>query len=316
VSRRYAIVDLGTNSARLLVADVPKEGAWQSVADERIACRLGEGLRDTGQIQPAAEHRTSEALQTLVSHALDLGDVTLCVLATHTLRAATNGAAVRERFEKTMGQPIKLISGEQEAALVLRTAQLYLSATPGEPLVAVDLGGGSLEFAVQPSTPTAESNDSQEHGHNAPELLSLALGSVVMSDGLPSGVISPEEVQALRTNVREMLQRQAPGLRGVANEVAMAGGTAVCAAAVLGYPAPWTGVRLETAALEELILTLARMDLHERTALPGVGDRADIIVAGVAVLTEALQHLGATHGIVLQHGVREGALLALAQGEL
>ena len=95
MSRRYAIVDLGTNSARLLVADVPEEGAWQSVADERIACRLGEGLRDTGQIQPAAERRTSEALQTLVSHALDLGDVTLCVLATQALRAWTRSARSR-----------------------------------------------------------------------------------------------------------------------------------------------------------------------------------------------------------------------------
>lgn len=314
MSRRFAILDLGTNSARLLVAHVPVEGAWQSIADERIACRLGEGMRETGWIQFAAERRTSEAMQKLVAHARELGDITLRVLATHTLRVATNGPAVRQRLENAMGLSITVISGEREAALVLRTAERYLSAVPGEPLVAVDLGGGSLEFALRPVLPPQEPSDRQRT--IPPELLSLALGSVVMSHDLPSGVIAPQRLAGLRALVQEKLRREAGALRDVVKQVAMAGGTAVCAAAMLGHPAPWTGVQLATSALEGLIAPLAAMDLPERAALPGVGDRADIIVAGLAVLTDVLQHLGATQGVVLQHGVREGALLALAQGDL
>jgi exopolyphosphatase/pppGpp-phosphohydrolase len=84
----------------------------------------------------------------------------------------------------------------------------------------------------------------------------------------------------------------------------------------LGFPPPWNGARFSTDALPDVLTALASMEQAQRAALPAIGDRADIIVAGVVVLLEALRHLGAAECVVLEHGVRAGALLAMADDEL
>lgn len=304
--QRLGVIDLGTNSARLLVADVCEDGELSVVASHRVACRMGEGLSESGRIEAEAEARTAIALRKLVQAVEELGDVPLRVIATHALRAAANGTVVQGRLEECIGMPISVISGEREAHLVLGAAQ-HLLAAHQESLVALDLGGGSLEFAVQPF-----------HAAHAivPQLLSLPLGSVLMSDGMTSGVVPQQETAALAERVRQVLHSQGSAVGNVAPRVVGAGGTVVCVAALLGFPSPWNGVRFSTDALNDVVASLASMDFAERAALPAVGDRADIIVAGVIVLQEALRHLGATECVVLEYGVRAGALLALAKGEL
>jgi len=307
MATRLGIIDLGTNSARLLVADVSQDGTWFPIAEHRIACRLGAELAVTHEIDAAAEERSARALEELVQRARALGEVTLRVIATHALRAARNGAAVQKRLEARCGEPIQCLSGATEAHLVLLAAEQLLRPTADEPLVALDLGGGSLEFAVQPA---------HAQRRVSPRLVSLPLGAVVLAQGQGSGVVSASFIQDLRSRVRRMLAEEAATLRGVARQVVVAGGPSVCAAALLGFPAPWNGVRFAPEAFEELIGALAAMDLSERAALPAVGDRADIIVPGLIVLQEAVRHVGAADCLVLEQGVRAGALLALSRGEL
>jgi exopolyphosphatase/guanosine-5'-triphosphate,3'-diphosphate pyrophosphatase len=307
VTRRLAIIDLGTNSARLLVADVGEEGTSSVVTSHRIPCRLGADLAETGRIDAEAEERTARALQDLLRRSAKLGQMTLRIVATHALRTARNGVAVQGRLEACIGAPITCLSGEREAHLVLLAAHQLVRPSSEEPLVAVDLGGGSLEFAVQPA-----------HAARSvpPRLLSLPLGAVVVSEGVSSGIVSSPALQSLQERVARVLQSQAAFLRDVARVVVVSGGTAVCAAALLGFESPWNGARFAVEALEGLKRQLAVMEHAERAALPAIADRADIIVAGMVVLQQALQHVGAAQCIVLEHGVREGALLALSRDEL
>lgn len=305
--RRLGLIDLGTNSARLLVADVSQDGTWSAVLSRRIPCRLGEDLAETGRIDPVAEQRTARALADLVEQARRLGQMPLRIVATHALRTARNGVDVQGRFEESLGLPITCLSGEREAYLVLLAARQLLEASDDEPLVALDLGGGSLEIAVQPV----------HAARDVPaRLVSLPLGAVVVSQGMSSGIVSSVERRALAQRVDALLLQEVSSLRGVARQAVVSGGTAVCAAALLGFPSPWNGVRFETAALEEITQRLAVMERAERVALPAVADRADIIVPGLVVLQRALRHAGVAQVVVLEHGVREGALLALARDEL
>ena len=297
--RRLAIVDVGTNSARLLVAEMQPDGAWQAVAQERIACRLGADLADTGEISSAAETRTAAAIVTLLAAARAACADALRVVATHALRAARNGDACRRRLEARTQAPIVVVSGEQEAAFALRVARRWMGS--GETaLVALDLGGGSLELATELDGATVAA--------------SLPLGAVVLATALPPGAMALAALEPLRRRVGGELAHQAPRFAGLARPVAAAGGSATSAARLCGQPL--SGGRVQRTDIEAALARLAPLDVAARAALPGVGDRADIIVPGLVVLSTTLEFLAAAGFVVLEHGVREGALLALAAGEL
>jgi exopolyphosphatase/guanosine-5'-triphosphate,3'-diphosphate pyrophosphatase len=213
IRRRLAIVDVGTNSARLLVAEMGPDGAWQAVAQDRIACRLGADLATTGEISSAAETRTVEAVNALLATAQAALADDVRVVATHALRAARNGDACRRRMEARTGAPILVVSGEQEAAFALRVARRWMGSG-GTSLVALDLGGGSLDLATELDGATAA--------------VSLPLGAVVLSAALPAGAIALAALGPLRRRVAGELARQAPRFAGLARRVAAAGGCHEC----------------------------------------------------------------------------------------
>lgn len=295
-------MDLGTNSARLAVADVEHDGAWQLVVDVRVACRLGQGLASTGRLHPDAEERAMQALDQLAARARQAGAERLVVVATWALRQADNGAAFVARVQRELGLELRVLSGEAEAQLVLRAARRYAAPQLVSRLVCLDLGGGSLELA--------------RAGGDEPRLVSLPLGAVVTSADLaiptPLATLAP-----LRERTRSLLCARAAGFAAACPEPVAAGGTVTSAARILGRPAPLSGVRLEAAELEALLVRLARLDLEARRRQPGLPpDRADLIVAGLAVLGETLRFLAAPALRVHEQGVREGVLLAMAAGEL
>lgn len=295
-----AVIDVGTNSARLLVATMRPPDGWKLVHEERIACRLGAGLAETGEINAAAEARTGDAIARLLRSARAAGCVEVRVVGTHALRAAHNAVACKARLERRVGTRIQILSGEQEAALALRVARRWLPLT--RELIALDLGGGSLEIAA--------------HCGETNTIVSLALGAVLISQTLPADVVPPATLASLAAQVRSQLQRDAADFAACKAPVAAAGGTATSAARLSGFAAPLSGVWLERQTIERLAAEMARLDRTQRALVPGVGDRADIIVPGLVVLGSALAFLGAERFCVLEHGVREGALLALAAGEL
>jgi exopolyphosphatase/guanosine-5'-triphosphate,3'-diphosphate pyrophosphatase len=298
-------VDIGTNSFRLLVAEV-EDGHLRPLAQDLVTVRLGEGLGATGLLGPAPLMRGEAALArfaTLMA-AYPVRSVRAC--ATHAVRKAANREEFLQRAEALIGVRVEVLSGEEEACLALLGA---LSALPEErlryPLMLVDVGGGSSEIILQ--------------GTAGSELRvrSLPLGAVGLSEEFAA------DSGAMREKIRTIL---APALRGISLGMAgqdltlvASGGTATSLAALaLGlerYDAHRVqNYNLSQASLHGLVARLAAMSPGERNALPGLGDgRGEIILAGAMILQE-LRHSLASPVLVSDAGLLEGILLSGAAG--
>lgn len=299
-------MDIGTNSFRLLVAEV-EDGRLHPLAQELVTVRLGEGLGATGLLAPAAMLRAEAALirfaEKITAYPLD--SVRAC--ATHAVRKATNSRDFLQRAEALTGLSIEVLSGEEEARLALLG---MLSALPEAqrhyPLLLVDVGGGSSELI---SHATAGS---------APRVISLPLGAVGLSEEFGA------DREAMREKIRATL---APALRNLADgeflgpdiSLVASGGSATCLAALaLGldrYDARQIqNYILSQAALDRLVAGLAGLSPEERNALPGLADgRGEIIVAGAMILQDLQQAL-ASPVLVSDAGLLEGILLSGATG--
>jgi len=299
--RRYAAMDLGTNSARLAVVDVDDAGAWHLVADERIACRLGQNLERTGRLHPAARIRAVDALRVLTNRARELEVEALRAVATYALRTAMDGPEFQAHVRVELGLDLEILSGDAEARWVLRGARRHAAQLPFGALTCLDLGGGSLELARE--------------AEPAPLAVSLPLGAVVTAAELP--IPAPEAaIAALRRAARQALRTGAPAFERTATEPFAAGGTITAAARFCGALAPLSGHTLSRDEVEAMLARIAPLDLESRRRLPRLDpDRADIIVSGLAVLAETMQHMGSASLRVHEHGVREGLLAAMVAGE-
>ncbi len=300
--RRYAAMDLGTNSARLAVVDVDDDGAWHLVTDDRIACRLGQDLGRTGRLHPAARERAFEALRHLTTRARALEVERLRAVATYALRTAANGPEFQARVQAELGLELEILSGEEEARCLLRGARRHVTGVAFGDLTCLDLGGGSLELARE--------------AEPAPRVVSLPLGAVLTAADLPIPA-SDVALAALRRDARRALHAGAAAFEGAAAEPFAAGGTVTTAARFRGDVPPLSGRTLSNAELEAMLAQIAPLDLESRRRLPRLEpDRADIIVSGLAVLCETMHFLGATSLRVHEHGVREGLLVAMVAGEV
>ena len=299
-------MDMGTNSFRLLVAEV-EDGRLHPLAQDLVTVRLGEGLGATGLLAPAAMLRAEAALarftEKMAPYPLD--SVRAC--ATHAVRKAGNSRDFLQRAEALTGLSIEVLSGEEEARLALLG---MLSALPEEqrryPLLLVDVGGGSSEIILQTTA------------GNAPLAISLPLGAVGLSEefstdlGAMRGAIKAISAPALRRLVES--EMVGPDISLVAS-----GGTATCLAALalglLRYDARQVqNYPLSQAALNRLVARLAGLSAEERNALPGLADgRGEIIVAGAMILQELQQAL-TSPVLVSDAGLLEGILLSGATG--
>ena len=299
-------IDIGTNSFRLLVAEV-RDGCLLPLAHDLVTVRLGEGLGVSGLLAPAAMLRAETALTrfTGIMAAYPLHSVRAC--ATHAVRTATNREEFRQRVKGLTGLAIEVLSGEEEARLALLGA---LSALPESqrryPMLLVDVGGGSSEVVLQ-------ATDGSE-----PRMISLPLGAVGLTEEFGA------DREAMREKIRATLT---PALRGIAERgllgqdclLVASGGTATSLAALaLGldrYDAQQVqNYPLSQAALPRLVAWLATLSSGERNALPGLADgRGEIIVAGAEILQE-LQEALASPVLVSDAGLLEGILLTGATG--
>ena len=299
-------MDMGTNSFRLLVAEV-EDGRLHPLAQDLVTVRLGEGLGATGLLAPAAMLRAEAALarftEKMAPYPLD--SVRAC--ATHAVRNADNSRDFLQRAEALTGLSIEVLSGEEEARLALLG---MLSALPEKqrryPLLLVDVGGGSSEIILQTTA------------GSAPLAISLPLGAVGLSEEFST------DLGAMRGAIKAIL---APALRNLADgeflgpdlSLAASGGTATCLAALalglLRYDARQVqNYPLSQAALDRLVAWLAGLAPEERNALPGLVDgRGEIIVAGAIILQELQQAL-TSPVLVSDAGLLEGILLSGATG--
>jgi exopolyphosphatase / guanosine-5'-triphosphate,3'-diphosphate pyrophosphatase len=303
---RCAVVDIGTNSTRLLIADVAPSGAVTDLVRQSRVTRLGERVDSGGDLSEAAIERTCTVLGDY-RRLIDEHDcqANLAVL-TSAVRDARNGAAFTERVRRDYQLDARTLSGDEEAQLTFLGAMSDREPS-AEPTVVVDIGGGSTEFVVG-------------HDHTAGFHVSLQAGVVRMSERhIHSDPPAPEELQRLALDTRTVFleglppQERAPVTRGIA-----VAGTATSAAAIDQELDPYDpnrvhGYTLLLATVELLLARLADMSDEQRRHVAGLHpDRAPTIVAGMILLCEAMRAFELDHMEVSEHDILRGGALRLA----
>jgi exopolyphosphatase/guanosine-5'-triphosphate,3'-diphosphate pyrophosphatase len=308
VTTRVAAIDLGTNTVRLLVADVtPGPPRWSTVLAEQKVTRLGEGARTTGALAEAAAARTAAVVVDYVTRARRAGAARVAIVATSAVRDAANGRAFVDDLQRATGVAVRVIAGEEEARLTLAGIVAGLGPLRGV-VVAFDIGGGSTEYILaQDSTPVV--------------VVSLRLGVVPLAERFPFPRAVPEKrYAALRAEVDAELARGLPPAIASARVETLVGtaGTVTTLAALdldlVKYDAARVqGHALTRAAIERQRRRLSALDVTQRGALPCLEPgRADLIVGGVAIVEATLDRLGTARLVVSDWSLREGLLAELA----
>jgi exopolyphosphatase / guanosine-5'-triphosphate,3'-diphosphate pyrophosphatase len=303
---RVAVVDIGTNSTRLLVAEVAPDRCIHTLHRESIVTRLGEGVDASGRLGDVPMRRVFDVLDRYRATIDEHGATRTTAVLTSAVRDAANGGefttVVRERY----ALDARTIGGDEEAALTFAGAT---SGRPhdGTPTLVVDIGGGSTEFVVgrdgevafHVSTQAGVVRQSERHLHDDPP--------------------QPEQLQALAAEVRGVIEQAVPAdaRARVETGIAVAGTATQCAAIELALdpydPARVHGHVLELATCELLLARLAQMSNGERREVVGLHpDRAPTIVAGIAMLIETLRAFDLERVEVSEHDILRGAALALA----
>jgi exopolyphosphatase / guanosine-5'-triphosphate,3'-diphosphate pyrophosphatase len=309
---RVAVVDIGTNSTRLLIADVdPATGAVEPVLRRSEVTRLGDGVDSGGSLSETAMARV---FRTLAEYRLAIDshdcEANLAVL-TSAVRDASNGAEFAARVREDYGLDARVLSGEEEAQLTFLGAMssrpLDDDGAAAEPTVVVDIGGGSTEFVVG-------------RGRTAGFHTSLAAGVVRMSERhIDSDPPAPEQLQNLAMDVRRTLLEGLPAEeRSVVKHGIAVAGTATSAAAMAQELDPYDpervhGYALLLATVELLLARLAEMTEEQRRHVVGlVPDRAPTIVAGMILLEEAMRAFDLDQVEVSEHDILYGGAFRLA----
>jgi exopolyphosphatase / guanosine-5'-triphosphate,3'-diphosphate pyrophosphatase len=303
---RVGVVDIGTNSTRLLVAEV--EGDALTELDRRTTVtRLGEGLEASGRLSDAAMARVSEALAGYREALDEHSAARVVAVATSAMRDAANGPDFRDEIERRFGVVARTISGDEEARLT------FLGATAGRDAGAatlvIDIGGGSTEFVVG-------------HPGGDPEFhISTRMGSVRHTERhLHSDPPTADELAALAEDARAIVETDVPTdvRAGVEAGIAVAG-TATSLAAIDQELDPYDpervhGYRLTTASCERLLGRLAELTVEQRREVPGLHpDRAPTIVAGAGILLESMRACGLEEIEISENDILHGAALAASR---
>ncbi|MEA2455753.1 MAG: exopolyphosphatase / guanosine-5-triphosphate,3-diphosphate pyrophosphatase [Thermoleophilaceae bacterium] len=300
------MIDIGTNSTRLLVAEV-EDGRVTELERRTTVTRLGEGLEATGRLSKAAVARVSDALADY-SEAIDrLGADRVVAVATSAMRDAENGPEFRDEILRRFGIEARTISGDEEARLT------FLGATagrdPGAETLVIDIGGGSTEYVT--GHPGA---DPDFH-------VSTRMGSVRHTERhLHSDPPTESELAALAEDARSIVESDVPAdVRERVDAGIAVAGTATSLAAIDQQLDPYDpdkvhGYRLPRGSCERLVAQLAALTVEERRQVTGLHpDRAPTIVAGAVILLESIRAFGLDEIEVSENDILQGAALVASK---
>ena len=301
--KRVAAVDIGTNSVRLLVADVdgssPRD-AKVVARDRRMRItRLGQGVDQARALAPEAIDRTTAVLREYRDALVEHGVTQVRATATSAARDATNRDDFFTAARDALGATPELLSGRDEAALSFLGATADLDAPA--PYLVVDIGGGSTEFVLGTDAPVG--------------LISLDMGCVRITEQfLHSDPPAPEELSNAVAVVRDLVAevpRVIPGVLDAATLVGLAGTVTTVAAIEQGIPVydpeKIHHFRLTRAAAEDVFRTVATEPAALRAHNPGLEPgRVDVIVGGAAVLVGIFRVLGFDDMLVSEADILDG----------
>jgi exopolyphosphatase/guanosine-5'-triphosphate,3'-diphosphate pyrophosphatase len=303
-SGRVAVVDMGTNSIRLLVA-AEAEGDVVEIARDMVITRLGQGVDRTGRLAPEALRRTIDVLERYSRRARALGAERTRVGATSAVRDSADRRLLAAEVARITGGPPEILDGEREAELSFLGATRSLDAPP--PFLVFDIGGGSTELAL--GTDTAEA------------AASVDVGSVRITERVgPADPPGADDLEAMRrladAALAEASEEISPGR--AATLVGVAGTTTTVQAIALGLdrydPEALHGTILSRQAVAEVLERLAAMFTAERRALPVMAPgREDVIVAGTVILAGILDRWGAGSCLVSERDILEGLAIEMVE---
>ena len=304
---RRAVVDIGTNSTRLFLADV-EDGRVVDVLERRTqVTRLGAGVDADGRLSDEAMGRVYAVLdeyRTLIDRH---GGADAVAVLTSAVRDAANGSSFAETVGSRWGFEPHILSGEEEARLTFLGATSERDRDDRTPLLVVDIGGGSTEFVIGT-------------GHEVSFHVSNQAGVVRQTERhLGSDPPAQDELDALASDVRSILAAGVPERfrRAVTWAIGVAG-TATSMASIAQELDPYDPNKVEGYVVSEaecrrILERLAGLPLGERRRVPGLHpDRAPTIVAGVIILLETLALFGLDEFEVSENDILRGAALGLA----
>ena len=303
---RIAVVDLGTNTTRLLVADVV-DGRLEELARRNSVTRLGEGVDAGGRLLASAMGRVFDAVAGYRRLIDELEAERAVAVATSAVRDADNGEEFRSELRERFGIDTRIISGDEEARLTFAGASAE-RAPGGDPLLVLDIGGGSTEFVVGRA------------GEDPAFHVSTQAGSVRQTERhIRTDPPSGDEVEELRADLRAIIERSVPqDVRGGVRDGVAVAGTPTSLAAIDQRLDPYDssrvhGYRLQLESCERMLEMLASMPEPERREVIGLHpDRAPTIVAGAAILVEAMRAFGLESIEVGEHDILYGVALRAA----
>lgn len=304
---RYAAVDIGSNSIRMLAADVSASGQIQELAADRQVVRLGTGVFREGRLSAEAIGSAFQALSRMADQYRRLGVLAVRAVGTAALRDASNRAEFLGRAETILGTPVEVISGLEEARLIHLGVQARWQH-PKQRVLIVDIGGGSTELILG------------EQGHLS-DAFSKPLGAVRLTElFLTSDPPDSRELARMQRYIQERLAGPVArfGALKVDRMIATSATAAAAICAVNNIRRSRRDLadrqRATAAQVRHLFNELAIRNLAARGALTGIGPRrAEIVVAGVAVLQQIMQQLQISSCYYSAAGVREGIISDLVQ---
>ncbi len=298
-ARRTAVIDLGSNSFRLVVFTAA-DGWWKRTDEIYLAVRVGEGLEGSGKLGEDPMARALEAAEVFAHfcRAMQIGPEDIVPVATSAIRDASNQATFLERVERETGLEVCVLAKEEEAYYGYLAAVNSTTLADG---VVLDLGGGSLQLV-------------EVNSRHPGRLGSWPLGAVRMTEHyLPDPDEAPKKARkALRAHVEQTLAEDAPWLSRTGRRLVGLGGTmrnlAAAVQAEEGLPSNGVqGFEIGRTKLDELIEELADLPASKRASIKGIKyARADLILAGAIVVRAVLEAGGFDAIEVTEAGLREG----------
>jgi len=300
VTRRYAAIDVGTNSVKLNVGERLDDGEWRTVVDRSEMTRLGEGIHETGRLGEEAVRRTVDAIAELADEARRAGAEEIAVVGTAGLRQAVNSDEFLDAVRERAGVLVEVIAGDEEARLSFLAAADALHLGTGR-LGVFETGGGSSQFTF------GEDGRVQER-------FSLDLGAVPVTERFGLDRAVDEQTVAA---AREAIASQLGPLEGrppLDVLVGIGGAITNLAGVQLGLdryePGRVRGLELGAAEVDRQIELYRTRDAEERRGIRGLQPkRAEVILAGACIVRTVLAKLGRDSLTVSDQGLRHGVLL-------
>jgi exopolyphosphatase / guanosine-5'-triphosphate,3'-diphosphate pyrophosphatase len=325
VTTRVAAIDCGTNSIRLLVADLPESAGPAAplvdVSRRMEIVRLGQGVDRTGRLAPEAIERTRVALAGYAAEITELGAQRVRMCATSASRDASNADEFRAMVRRTLGVAPEVVTGLEEARLSFTGAVRGLPADARSPYLVVDIGGGSTEFVVGDRTVPVPGQAGSGSGESVQAAVSVDIGCVRMTERhLHDDPPTLEQIAAAEADIAAAVDRAlsvVPG-RGAATLIGLAGSVTTVAGIALGLreyePERIHHARVSYDEVAKVTADLLSRSSAQRMEFPVMHPgRADVIGAGALVLRVIMERAGMTSVVASEHDILDGIAYSLIE---